>query len=144
MAAAPVQTAPALAPWTRAPRVLLADDHEITLQVYAELLRYQGCEVILARNGLEAVLQAQKARPDLAVLDIQMPAMDGLAAMRQMRADPALAQLPLIALTALAMPGDRERCMAAGATVYLAKPVSLRTLLATITQMFASVNQPAP
>jgi PAS domain S-box-containing protein len=126
--------------WAHAPRVLLADDHEVTLQVYADLLRRQGCDVVIARDGLEAVALAQTSRPEVAVLDIQLPGMDGLAAMRQLRAEPALAALPLIALTALAMPGDRERCMAAGATAYLAKPVSLRTLLATITQVLALTN----
>jgi CheY-like chemotaxis protein len=71
-------------------------------------------------------------RPDLVILDIQMPGMDGLETIHHIRADPAVGTVPIIALTALTLPGDRERCLAAGATAYLVKPVSLRVLLTTI------------
>lgn len=114
---------------------MIADDHKLTLQFYAELLGEQGCAVALARTGAEAVAQVRATRPDVAVLDIQMPELDGLSAIRQIRADPDVGATPIIALTALAMPGDRERCLAAGANAYLAKRVSLRTLLATLTEL---------
>jgi CheY-like chemotaxis protein len=127
------------------PRLVLADDHEPTLQFYAELLLQQGCTVAIARTGEEALAQVRALRPDVAVLDIQMPEMDGLTVIRQMRADPILAGVPTIALTAQAMPGDRERCLAAGASAYLAKPVSLRTLMATISELLArSTEDPVP
>jgi PAS domain S-box-containing protein len=131
---------PALPGWAMPPRLVLADDHELTLQFYAELLRAQGCAVAVARTGAEAVTQARATRPDVAIFDIQLPELDGLSAIRQIRADPALAMMPIIALTALAMPGDRERCLAAGATAYLAKPVSLRTLMVTIAEVLAGSN----
>ena len=73
--------------------------------------------------------------PDLVLMDIQMPEMDGLQAIKRLRADETTAVLPIIALTALAMPGDRERCLAAGADAYLSKPLSLKALLAVI-EMF--------
>jgi signal transduction histidine kinase/ActR/RegA family two-component response regulator len=127
--------APAL---TQPLRVLVADDHEVTLQLYSELLQRQGCHVLTARNGEEALAQARLQHPDLAIIDIQMPVMDGLTAIQQMRADVALERLPIIALTALAMPGDRDRCLEAGANSYLAKPVSLQRLLATMTALIDS------
>lgn len=130
--------------WVYPPRIVLADDHEITLQFYAELLRQHGCQVALARTGAEALAQVRATRPDLAVLDIQMPELDGLTAIRLMRAEPSLASMVIIALTALAMPGDRERCLAAGATRYLAKPVNLRTLIATITEVLAGSSTEGP
>jgi CheY-like chemotaxis protein len=115
--------------------VLIADDHEVTLQLYSELLQRQGCHVLTARNGEEALTQARLQHPDLAIIDIQMPVMDGLTAIQQMRADVALERLPIIALTALAMPGDRDRCLEAGANSYLAKPVSLQHLLETMSAL---------
>jgi CheY-like chemotaxis protein len=88
--------------------------------------------VTVARNGREAIVSAQEERPDIILMDIQMPGMDGLEAIRRLRAEPGMGQVPILAVTALAMPGDRERCLAAGADGYLAKPVSFRTLVATI------------
>ena len=96
--------------------------------------------VVVARNGDEAVDLARSESPDLILMDVQMPGMDGLEATRRIRADAdpetglrtSLADVPIIALTALAMPGDRERCLEAGANEYLGKPVSLRRLVETI------------
>jgi CheY-like chemotaxis protein/two-component sensor histidine kinase len=125
--------------WVTPPRVVIADDHEATLTFYRERLTQEGCVVTVARTGAEAVTQIRATRPDVAVVDIQMPELDGLSAICQIRADPELGATPIIALTALAMPGDRERCLEAGANVYLAKPVSLHALLGTI----AAVLPPA-
>ncbi|HEU4323187.1 MAG TPA: response regulator [Roseiflexaceae bacterium] len=127
--AQPEQTQEATQP---RPRILLAEDNEANIAAISDYLVMKGYEVLLARNGSEAVAQTHEQRPDLILMDIQMPGMDGLEATRQIRANAALADIPIIALTALAMPGDRERCLAAGAREYLTKPVHLRTLLATI------------
>ncbi|NTU84478.1 MAG: PAS domain-containing protein, partial [Chloroflexales bacterium] len=132
--ALPVERAPSSHPraWAQPLRVVIADDHELTLAMYLDLLAQQGCQVAGARTGDEAVAQVRATRPDVVVLDIQMPGMDGLTAIQHIRDDPAVAAVPIIALTALAMPGDRERCLAAGADAYLAKPVGLRLLVETI------------
>jgi CheY-like chemotaxis protein len=132
--------------WARAkpPQVVLAEDHEATLAYYAERLREQGCAVVLARTGAEALAQVRATRPDVALLDIQMPELDGLRAIKQIRADPEVGRTPIIALTALAMPGDRERCRTAGASAYLVKPVSLCTLLAAIAEVLASSTAEHP
>ena len=114
------------------PLLLLADDNEITLQTLAEYFAAQNYEVAVARTGREAVEQAGTLRPALILMDIQMPEMDGLEAIRRLVASPRTAGIPIVALTALAMPGDRERCLQAGAAVYLSKPVPLRKLMERI------------
>jgi signal transduction histidine kinase len=110
--------------------ILLVDDSESSIAPTRDYLTACGCRVIVARNGLEGVEQTRQRRPDLVLMDIQMPEMNGLEAIRQIRSDdvPNVARIPIIALTALAMPGDRERCTEAGANAYLSKPVSLRAL----------------
>jgi CheY-like chemotaxis protein len=112
--------------------ILLAEDNEANIQTIADFLTFKGYHVIVARNGVEAIDRARELGPALILMDIQMPVMDGLEAIRSLRADPQLADTPIIALTALAMSGDRERCLAAGANDYMAKPVSLKNLLRLI------------
>jgi PAS domain S-box-containing protein len=132
---APIRSLPT---WATPPRLVIADDHEATLVFYRDLLTQQGCQVALARTGIEAITQVRATTPDVAVLDIQMPELDGLTAIRQIRADPAVGATPIIVLTALVMPGDKERCLAAGANTYLAKPVGLHTLVAAITDLLTT------
>ncbi len=113
-------------------RILLAEDNEATIELMCDYLHAKGYEVAVARNGAEALAQAQEVTPALVLMDIQMPGMDGLEAIQRIRAVAAQSTTPIIAVTALAMPGDRERCLAAGANDYLTKPVNLRALLAAI------------
>lgn len=117
-------TAPSLEP----ARVLLAEDNADNLEMVSNYLRLRGCEVHAARNGLEAIAAARACLPDIILMDVQMPEMDGLEATRRLRADPTLRLTPIIALTALAMPGDRERCLDAGMDDYLSKPLGLKEL----------------
>ncbi|MBN1995878.1 MAG: response regulator [Anaerolineae bacterium] len=124
----------------QAPLILLAEDNESNIDTFLDYLQLQGYRLVVARHGGEAIERAQEERPDVILMDIQMPGMDGLEATRRLRADPALTEVPIIALTALAMPGDRERCLAAGANEYLTKPVSLQGLATTI-QNLLSANQ---
>jgi CheY-like chemotaxis protein len=116
------------------PLVLLAEDNEANISTMMDYLQIQGYQVSVARNGVEAVQQAKQHKPDLILMDIQMPEMDGLEATYRIRCEPDLAAIPIIAITALAMPGDRERCLAAGAVDYLTKPVSLKQLVNIIEQ----------
>lgn len=110
------------------PRILLAEDNEANIETLQAYLQARGYEVILAGDGAEAIAAAQRETPDLILMDIQMPKVDGLEAIQQIRALPGFAEVPIIALTALAMSNDRDRCLAAGATNYLAKPVKLKKL----------------
>jgi len=112
--------------------ILLAEDNEPNIMTLNEYLQDHGYTVLLARNGREALAKAEEKPPDIFLMDIQMPEMDGLEAIQRLRADSRFTSTPIIALTALAMPGDRERCLAAGANEYLSKPVSLKILRETI------------
>jgi PAS domain S-box-containing protein len=109
--------------------ILIAEDNITNLESYREYLQAKGYQVLSAGNGYEVIERALEFKPDLILMDIQMPTMDGLEATRRLRARPDFADTPIIALTALAMPGDRQRCLLAGANEYLAKPISLRLLL---------------
>lgn len=120
---------------TAAPLLLLVEDNEDNIVTVASYLEMKGNRLLVARNGQEALALAQAEHPDLILMDIQMPGMDGLEAIRQIRLLPDLKHIPIIALTALAMAGDRERCLAAGASDYLSKPVRLKQLSATIQQL---------
>jgi PAS domain S-box-containing protein len=116
------------------PLILLVDDNETTLSLYADYLQLKGYQTVIARDGSEAVQMAQTTTPDLILMDIQMPELDGLAATQRIRANPhqGIAATPIIALTALAMSGDRERCLAAGVDDYLSKPVNFQQLIEVI------------
>lgn|GEM_PF-1393267 len=114
------------------PLILLAEDNAANRETIGGYLQDRGYTVHYAHNGREAVQSAQELKPALILMDIQMPVLDGIGAMREIRADLALRDIPIVALTALAMPGDRERCLAAGATEYLSKPVSLMMLTALV------------
>jgi CheY-like chemotaxis protein len=103
--------------------------------MYTDFLTAKNYRVITAVDGADAIAQVQAHRPDLVLMDIQMPNVDGMVAIQHIRAEPTVAKTPIIALTALAMTGDRERCMAAGADGYLSKPVSLRNLDAKVREM---------
>jgi CheY-like chemotaxis protein len=114
------------------PVVLLTEDNEANIATLVDYLQVKGYRVVVARNGREVIIRAREIDPDVILMDIQMPEIDGLEAIRQIRADTDLAHIPVIALTALVMPGDRERCLEAGADDYLSKPVSLKGLVAAI------------
>jgi CheY-like chemotaxis protein len=132
-AAAPLPEANKPAPKPTAKGViLLAEDNEINLITMSDYLLNIGYRVIPARTGVEAIERAKEELPQVILMDIQMPVMDGLEAITHLRTDPRFAGVPIIALTALAMPGDEERCLAAGANSYMSKPVSLKGLAKTL------------
>ncbi|MEH2052079.1 response regulator, partial [Nostoc sp.] len=117
------------------PLILLAEDNQANIDTMSGYLESRGYRLILANNGQQAIDLVRVQCPDLIVMDIQMPGMDGLEAMRCIRNDRQFLDIPIIALTALAMPGDRETSFAAGANEYLTKPVKLKQLVATIQQL---------
>lgn len=113
-------------------RVLLVEDNASNREMIAHALSARGCAVTTASSGPEALHAATQAPPELILMDVQMPGMDGLETTRRLRAQPALRRLPILALTALAMPGDREQCLEAGMDDYLSKPVGLDELHASV------------
>jgi signal transduction histidine kinase len=123
------------------PLILLADDHESITETIVTALTAAAYRVITARDGAEAIRQTEQHQPDLILMDIQMPTVDGLEAIRRIRTQPTMKATPIIALTALAMAGDRERCLAAGANEYLTKPVSLQQLIRLIATMLNQRRQ---
>jgi two-component system cell cycle response regulator DivK len=112
--------------------VLLVEDNEVNRYLARFLLEHGGFEVVTASNGQEALDQARARRPDLILMDIQMPVMDGYAATRALKADPALQAVPVVALTAYAMPHERERALAAGCAGHIEKPIDTRNFIAQL------------
>ncbi|MCP4342967.1 MAG: transporter substrate-binding domain-containing protein [Desulfobulbaceae bacterium] len=112
--------------------ILLVDDNEINMQVARELLKQAGVRVTEAINGEEAVNMVEKERFDAVLMDLQMPVMDGLTAAREIRKGPAPEELPILAMTANAMAGDREKCLDAGMNDHIAKPIKPAILYETL------------
>ncbi len=111
-----------------APVILLAEDNVVNARSVVDFLKTKGMRPVLASDGDEAVRRALELRPRAILMDIQMPGRDGLDAIRLIKSNRQTMGIPIIALTALAMPGDRDRCLAAGADAYLSKPVVLHDL----------------
>jgi PAS domain S-box-containing protein len=122
-------------------RILLVEDNPIGMMVTSDYLDAKGYKVIEAGNGFEAIKQAHEQKPDLILMDIQMPGMDGIETIKLLRSEPEFVHIPIIAITALAMQGDRERCLAAGATEYMSKPVSLKNLMEVMENLLQSDSQ---
>ena len=110
------------------PLILIVDDNTFSVRGLKDYLVFKGYCVELAADGETAIERAEGLHPDLIFMDIQMPGMDGLEAIRRIRLVPGLSAIPIVALTALAMPGDRDRTLEAGATEYVSKPASLDQL----------------
>jgi CheY-like chemotaxis protein len=98
----------------------------------SEYLLHKGYETLIALNGQEAVILARKERPQLILMDVMMPIMNGFEATKQIRAEAAMQNIPIIGLTALAMSSDRDDCIAAGMNDYMSKPVQMQELLKII------------
>ena len=115
-----------------APLILVVEDNQLYLDLLVDILAHSGYRVTTAQNGEEGIARARENRPDLILMDIQMPVLDGFQAARRIRSDPNLETVPIIALTALAMSGDREKCFEAGMNDYLSKPVNIDELKRTV------------
>src|SRR5688572_21676649 len=118
-------------------KVLIAEDNPVNRELVREVLELEGHEIIEAADGEEALARVSDSAPDLVLLDIQMPKLDGIAVIRQLRRDPHFNSVPVIALTAFAMRGDRERMLAEGFNGYIAKPIERAALLKGIGRFVA-------
>jgi CheY-like chemotaxis protein len=114
------------------PTVLLVDDEPDNIELLTRRLGRKGFAVVPALSAAEALAKAASEKPDVVLMDLKMPVVDGFEATRRLKADPATAHLPVIALTAHAMQEDRDRALAAGAVEYESKPVELDRLVAKI------------
>ena len=113
-------------------RILVVDDQEDNRRILRDLLTNSGFEVIQAETGEQAVALAEAQTPDLILMDIQLPGIDGYEATRRIKAKPALRATPLIVVTSYALSGDEAKALVAGANAYVSKPFSPRALLAKI------------
>ena len=110
-------------------KILVVEDNEMNRDMLSRRLKRRGFDVVVAADGAEGVAMSRSAGPDLILMDMSLPVLDGWAATAQIKADPATEAIPVIALTAHAMAGDRERALAAGCDDYDTKPVDLDRLL---------------
>lgn len=113
-------------------RILYIEDHPAQRDIMAQMLELSGYEVTVASDGLEGVDQARSSGPDLILMDLRMPRMDGFEAIRELRKDPNTADIPIIAISAWASAKHKERAVEAGANEHFTKPVDLPRLLETI------------
>lgn len=118
-----------------AKRVLVVEDNELNLKLFCDLLRAHDFAVEPVRDGREAVARARDTRPDLIVMDIQMPHVTGYELILQLKADEALRHIPVMAVTAYAGREDEERLRAAGAEAYVSKPITLARFMAAVTAL---------
>lgn len=112
--------------------ILLVEDNEDNRIIYSTVLRHTGYEVVEAQDGVQAVALARQLHPDLILMDISIPEIDGWEATKILRHDPTTREIPIIALTAHALADDRERATAVGFTSYLAKPIEPRAVVAEV------------
>ena len=119
------------------PVILVVDDNEANLKLAREILTAGGYDVISAVRGEQAVDVARAGRPALILLDMRLPDIDGLEVLKRLRSLPETKDLPVVAMTAQAMAGDRERFLAAGCDGYISKPISLKTLYAEVKRHLA-------
>jgi CheY-like chemotaxis protein len=114
------------------PKILLVEDNEMNRDMLSRRLERKGHQVVIAVDGQQGVTMAQSEAPDLILMDMSLPILDGWAATRQLKALPQTQSIPIIALTAHAMAGDQEKCMQAGCDDYDTKPVEFARLLGKI------------
>ncbi|MBI4879068.1 MAG: response regulator [Planctomycetes bacterium] len=116
-------------------RILLIEDNENNRYLVTFLLEQHGYEVVHAPDGPQGLHLANQARPDLILLDIQLPGMDGYAVVRALKSDPATRSIPVVAVTSYAMCGDRERTIAAGCCGYIEKPIDPDTFVPAVERL---------
>jgi two-component system cell cycle response regulator len=123
------------------PRILLVEDNLANLELMSYLLRSFGFTLATAENGREGIDAVRSARPDLVICDVHLPLVDGYEVARALKSDPELRSVPIVAVTALAMVGDRERVLSAGFDGYLAKPIDPEHFIAQVREFLPSTNR---
>jgi two-component system cell cycle response regulator DivK len=124
------------------PRILLVEDNELNRDMLSRRLVRSGFEIIIAVDGAEGVQKALSEKPDLILMDMSLPVMDGWTATGVIKADPAGVTIPVIGLTAHAMAGDREKCLEAGCDEYETKPIEFTRLVEKITRFISRTPEP--
>jgi CheY-like chemotaxis protein len=122
-------------PTKPAATILVVDDNPINLKLVADLLAFEGYRVLKAVDGEEAAHKVQEDPPDLILLDVDLPGIDGLTLTKRLKGDPRTANIIIVALTAFAMKGDRQRAIAAGCDAYVTKPIDTRELPAQVAEL---------
>ncbi|ORE99164.1 response regulator [Aurantimonas sp. 22II-16-19i] len=112
--------------------VMIVEDNELNMKLFRDLLVAHGYDTVQTRSGLEAMDLARAHRPDLILMDIQLPEISGLDVTRQLKADPELFKIPIVAVTAFAMKGDEERIRQGGCEAYISKPISVNRFMEVI------------
>jgi two-component system cell cycle response regulator DivK len=125
-------------------RILIVEDNEKNLKLVRDVLLQSGFETAEARTAEEALDLVASGAPDLILMDIELPGMDGFEAVRRLKADPATAAIPVCALTAFAMNDDRDRCLRAGFDGYLSKPITVAEFPGQVRDLLAGAQEAAP
>jgi two-component system cell cycle response regulator DivK len=112
--------------------VLIVEDNELNMKLFHDLLDAHGYNIIETRNGMDALRLAREHRPNLILMDIQLPEVSGLEVTKWLKEDDSLREIPVIAVTAFAMKGDEERIRRGGCEAYISKPISIGTFIATV------------
>ena len=113
-------------------RILIVEDNEKNMKLVRDILRHKGYETLEAVNGLDGVRLATEGQPDLILMDIQLPDIDGIEALSRIRKEPALDAVPVLAVSASVMPEDQHKIVSSGFDAYLTKPISLKPFMATV------------
>lgn len=115
-------------------RILIVEDNELNLKLFRDLLSANGYETLETKDGVEAISLTRNMRPDLILMDIQLPEISGLDITQKIKADPEIKMIPVIAVTAFAMKDDEEKILAAGCEAYISKPISIEHFMNTVKQ----------
>ena len=119
--------------------VMIVEDNELNMKLFNDLLRANGYDTLPMRSGYEALDMLKEKRPDLIIMDIQLPEISGLEVTRRIKEDESLRDIPIVAVTAFAMKGDEERIRQGGCEGYLSKPISVATFMATVKSYIGDV-----
>jgi CheY-like chemotaxis protein len=125
------------------PRILLVEDNEFNRDMLSRRLQRKGFDVIIAEDGESGIRLAQESRPDLILMDMDLPVLDGWEATRRLKADPATCRIPVVALTAHAMKSDHDRAIASGCDDFATKPIEFTALLDKIRRALGAGSSPA-